>query len=57
MALMVAPAAACANLQRLAADGFVDKFGFFEAIDYTPSRQRRGRRGWWCGPSWPTTRA
>ncbi|MEN9427546.1 MAG: hypothetical protein RLZZ220_1895 [Pseudomonadota bacterium] len=43
MALMVAPAAACANLQRLAADGFVDKFGFFEAIDYTPSRQRRGQ--------------
>ena len=43
MALMVAPAAACANLQRLAAEGFVDKFGFFEAIDYTPSRQRRGQ--------------
>jgi cyclic beta-1,2-glucan synthetase len=44
MALMVAPAAACANLQRLAAEGFVGKFGFFEAIDYTPSRQRRGQQ-------------
>ena len=43
MALMVAPVEACTNLLRLAADGFVDKFGFFEAIDYTPSRQRRGQ--------------
>ncbi len=43
LALMVAPEAACLNLQRLAAEGFVGKFGFFEAIDYTPARQRRGR--------------
>lgn len=42
LALMVAPEAACANLQRLAALGMQGKFGFFEAIDYTPSRQRRG---------------
>ncbi|MGE5531313.1 MAG: glucoamylase family protein, partial [Bacteroidota bacterium] len=45
LALMVAPEAACLNLQRLAAEGFVGKFGFFEAIDYTPSRQRRGQSG------------
>ncbi len=43
LALMVAPEAACLNLQRLAAEGFVGKFGFFEAIDYTPARQRRGQ--------------
>ncbi|MBK8121855.1 MAG: cyclic beta 1-2 glucan synthetase [Sulfuritalea sp.] len=43
MALMVAPEAACLNLQRLAAAGFLGKFGFFEAIDYTPARQRRGQ--------------
>ncbi len=42
LALMVAPEAACANLQRLAAGGLAGRFGLFEAIDYTPSRQRRG---------------
>jgi cellobiose phosphorylase len=43
MALMVAPEAACVNLQRLAAEGTLGRFGFFEAIDYTPARQRRGQ--------------
>jgi cyclic beta-1,2-glucan synthetase len=43
LALMVAPEAACLNLQRLAEEGFVGKYGFFEAIDYTPARQRRGQ--------------
>ena len=43
LALMVAPEQACLNLQRLAADGFVGRFGLFEAIDYTPARQRRGQ--------------
>ncbi|MGD9983882.1 MAG: glucoamylase family protein [Porticoccaceae bacterium] len=42
MALMVAPEAACLNLQRLAAEGTLGRFGFFEAIDHTPARQRRG---------------
>ena len=42
LALMVAPEAACLNLQRLAEEGLLGKFGFYEAIDYTPSRQRRG---------------
>ena len=41
LALMVAPEEACLNLQRLAEEGFIGKFGFFEAIDYTPARQRR----------------
>ncbi len=38
LALMVAPEAACRNLQRLAADGRQGNYGFFEAVDYTPSR-------------------
>ena len=42
LALMVLPEAACQNLQRLAAAGLEGKFGFYEAIDYTASRQRRG---------------
>jgi cellobiose phosphorylase len=42
LALMVAPEAACANLQRLATSGLAGTFGLFEAIDYTPTRQRRG---------------
>ena len=40
MALMVAPAAACENLQRLAADGRAGAYGFYEAVDYTPARLR-----------------
>jgi len=44
LALMVAPEAACLNLQRLAASGLEGKFGFYEAIDYTPPRQRRGEK-------------
>ncbi len=42
LALMVAPEAACANLQRLAAAGAEGRFGLHEAIDYTQARQRRG---------------
>ncbi|HWA39624.1 MAG TPA: glucoamylase family protein [Burkholderiales bacterium] len=43
LALMVAPAAACANLQRLAAEGMEGRFGFYEAVDFTPSRLPRGQ--------------
>ena len=43
LALMVAPEKACLNLQRMADDGFMGKFGFFEAIDYATARQRRGQ--------------
>ncbi|TWO82302.1 GH36-type glycosyl hydrolase domain-containing protein [Denitratisoma oestradiolicum] len=43
LALMVAPEEACRNLQRLAAEGFMGSFGLFEAVDYTPARQRRGQ--------------
>ncbi|MEO8143336.1 MAG: glucoamylase family protein, partial [Betaproteobacteria bacterium] len=43
LALMVEPEAACENLQRLAAEGNLGQFGFYEAIDYTPSRLRRAQ--------------
>ena len=38
LALMVAPEAACANLERLAAEGHAGAYGLYEAVDYTPSR-------------------
>lgn len=38
LALMVEPVAACRNLERLAADGQEGAYGFYEAVDYTPSR-------------------
>ena len=40
MALMVTPLEACENLQRLAADGRIGTYGFYEAVDYTPARLR-----------------
>jgi cellobiose phosphorylase len=42
LALMVAPEEACANLQRLAADGYAGALGFYEAIEFTPARLPRG---------------
>ena len=43
LALMVAPEEACLNLQRLASEGAEGKYGFYEAIDHTPSRLQRGQ--------------
>ena len=43
LALMVAPEEACLNLQRLASEGVMGTYGFYEAIDYTPSRLPRGQ--------------
>ena len=43
LALMVAPEEACLNLERLAAEGFEGRYGFYDAIDYTPSRLPRGQ--------------
>ncbi len=43
MALMIAPQKACANLERLVEEGFGGTFGFYEAIDYTPSRLPSGK--------------
>ncbi|MEP7128433.1 MAG: glucoamylase family protein, partial [Chitinophagales bacterium] len=43
MALMIAPQAACKNLEELVEEGFEGRYGFFEAIDYTPARLPRGQ--------------
>jgi cyclic beta-1,2-glucan glucanotransferase len=43
MALMVVPQEACENLEKLSAEGFEGRYGFFEAIDYTASRLPRGQ--------------
>ena len=43
MALMVAPEDACENLELLQEKGFEGRYGFYEAIDYTPSRLPRGQ--------------
>jgi cellobiose phosphorylase len=43
LALMVMPREACRNLQTLAEDGFLGAYGFYEAVDYTPSRVPRGK--------------
>ena len=43
LALTVMPQEACRNLQTLADQGFRGNYGFFEAIDYTPSRVPRGK--------------
>lgn len=42
LALMVAPEAACANVERLVAEGHAGACGLYEAIDYTPSRLPSG---------------
>lgn len=43
MALMVDPEPACANLRRLAREGRLNTYGFYEAVDYAPARLPRGQ--------------
>lgn len=43
LALMVEPEKACKNLKLLQEKGFEGRYGFYEAIDYTPSRLPRGQ--------------
>jgi cellobiose phosphorylase len=43
LGLMVKPEASCLNLQRMQAAGFAGRYGFYEAVDYTPSRLPRGQ--------------
>jgi len=43
LALMVAPDAAVTNLRLLADRGYLGRFGFYEAIDFTPARLRPGQ--------------
>ncbi|MDA3900755.1 MAG: cyclic beta 1-2 glucan synthetase [Spirochaetes bacterium] len=38
LALMVSPEEACENLKRLSSLSFEGRYGFYEAVDYTPSR-------------------
>lgn len=43
LALTVMPRQACRNLQVMAEQGFLGNYGFYEAIDYTPTRVPRGK--------------
>lgn len=43
MAAMVAPQEAVRNLERMEAAGFLGEYGFYDAIDYTPSRSGAGK--------------
>jgi cyclic beta-1,2-glucan synthetase len=43
MAFLVSPQAAWANLERLKDQGAEGRYGFFEALDFTPTRLPRGR--------------
>jgi cellobiose phosphorylase len=43
LALMVEPEKACLNLEKMAEKNFEGQFGFYEAIDFTPSRLTRGQ--------------
>lgn len=43
LALMVEPAAACRNLERLTELGFAGRFGLYEAIDYSTARVPPGQ--------------
>ncbi|WP_372985440.1 GH36-type glycosyl hydrolase domain-containing protein [Marinobacter sp.] len=43
LALTVMPQEACRNLQTLADQAFLGAYGFYEAIDYTPTRVPRGK--------------
>ncbi|MNX41132.1 N,N'-diacetylchitobiose phosphorylase [compost metagenome] len=45
LALMVSPDEACRNLQRLAQESLLGRYGFYEAIDYTPRRLPPGKTG------------
>ncbi len=44
LALMVSPAESCINLQRMAGEGYLGEYGFYEAIDYTPLRLIQDQR-------------
>ena len=46
LALAVAPERAAANLRALERLGMVGRYGFFEAVDFTPERVPEGRRSW-----------
>jgi cyclic beta-1,2-glucan synthetase len=43
MSLMVMPTESVENLQQMTEMGFMGRYGFYEAVDYTPSRLPRGQ--------------
>ncbi len=45
LACLVEPSAAVKNLRTLAKEGLSGQFGYYESIDYTPSRVPPGKRG------------
>ena len=45
LAAPLVPADVLRNLERLAAAGLAGRYGFYEAIDYTPERNPEGARG------------
>lgn len=45
LALPVCPKQAVRNLEQLAREGAACRYGFYEAVDYTPSRLPRGSKG------------
>ena len=66
LAAMVDPTAAAANFRRLAREGAAGRFGFYEALDYTPRTSAhadgeaapdRGAASTSCARSSPITRA
>ena len=57
LATMVDPRAASANFARLADLGARGRYGFYEALDYTPARVPKAILSRSFKPSWPTIRA
>jgi cellobiose phosphorylase len=45
MGLMVSPVMACKNLEQMESLGYAGEYGFYEAVDYTPSRVSPGQKG------------
>jgi len=43
MSMVVAPQQACDNLEIMREKGFEGRYGFYEAVDYTPTRLPRGK--------------
>ena len=43
MGLMVNPSLACTNLEQMESLGYAGEYGFYEAIDFTPSRVPPGK--------------
>ncbi len=57
LAAAIAPHAAVTNFERLAAAGGQGRYGWYEALDYTPTRLPEGTTWRSSAPTWRTTRA